>query len=97
MKRTKANQDGVMIGTFEGVELTHNQFGQQYTTIDGAKYVTFFDLAVPELRGLRSGSKLEFTTTPGPTILCHSPHVQEALPAANVRRVLDERKERSWD
>jgi hypothetical protein len=38
-----------MIGTFEGVELTHNQFGQQYTMINGAKYVTF--LGLPDQAG----------------------------------------------
>ena|ERR1035441_2862248 len=97
MKGTRTNQDAIMIGTFGGFELTHNQFGHQYTRIDGAKFVTFFDLAAPELRGLKSGSKVEFTTTPGPTILCHNPHVEEPLPCADIRRVRKERSEGVWD
>ena len=34
-----------MIGTFESFELAFGSFGQQYATIDGKKYITFFDLA----------------------------------------------------
>ena len=71
-----------MIGTFESFELTHGSFGQQYTTIDGEDYITFFDLADPKLRGLRPGVRVEYEARPGPTVLCHSPQVSEGLPSA---------------
>ncbi len=77
-------------GTFEGFEVTHGQFGQQYTTIDGRKFITYFDLADPKLKGLRNGCRVEFSTKPAPTVLCHSPHVQELLPSADILRVLAE-------
>jgi hypothetical protein len=85
-----------MIGTFEGVELTFGQFGQQYTTIDGTRYITYFDLSAPELQGLNPGTKVEFNATPGPTILCDSPHIEMPLPSANIRRVVHEGRSPSW-
>ena len=83
---------GIMIGTFEAVEFTLGQFGQQYTTIDGTKYITYFDLLDRKLRGLKRGVKVEFTTTPAPTILCHSPHVEMSLPSADIHGVVEGRQ-----
>jgi hypothetical protein len=85
-----------MIGTFEAVDFTFGQFGQQYTTIDGNRYITYFDLSAPELRGLAPGMKVEFSATPAPTILCNSPHVEMALPSANIRRVVREGRSEPW-
>jgi hypothetical protein len=76
-----------MIGTFEGFELAFGSFGQQYSTIDGQTYITFFDLADPRLRGLRPGIRVAYEARPGPTVLCHSPQVSEDLPSAVLVRV----------
>jgi hypothetical protein len=78
-----------MIGTFENFELTFGSFGQQYTPIDGRKYITWFDLADPKLKGLGPGARVEFETRPGPTELCHSPYASEALPSVDLVRVLE--------
>ena len=77
-----------MIGTFEKLELTFGSFGQQYATIDGRKYITYFDLADPRLQGLEPGVKVEFETRPALTALCHSPRVCEDLPSAVLVRVV---------
>jgi hypothetical protein len=77
------------IGTFESFEMTFGSFGQQYTTIDGQKYITYFDLAGPKLRGLGPGARVEFEARPGPTVLCNSPRVNEQLPSASVVRVVE--------
>jgi hypothetical protein len=77
-----------MIGTFEKFELTFGSFGQQYTTIDGRRYVTYFDLADPDLRGLGPGAQVEFEPRPAPTVLCQNPHVRENLPSAVLVRVM---------
>jgi hypothetical protein len=77
-----------MIGTFENFELAFGSFGQQYTTIDGEDYITFFDLADPKLRGLRPGVRVEYEARPGPTVLCDSPAIREDLPSASLLRVL---------
>jgi hypothetical protein len=79
-----------MTGTFQSFELTFGSFGQQYTTIDGRQYVTFFDLMDPKLRGLEAGAKVEFEAMEGPTKLCDNPLVTEALPAARLLRVIQE-------
>jgi len=78
-----------MIGTFQGCRLTFGSFGQQYTTIDGRKYITFFNLADPKLRGLEPGARVEFEPRPGPTVMCHSPHVTEDLASAELVRVVE--------
>ncbi len=78
------------IGTFQGFEVTHGQFGQQYTMIDGTKFITWFDLNDRNLKGLQKGCMIEFVATPAPTVLCHSPRVQECLPSANILRVIQE-------
>lgn len=44
-----------MVGTVQGVGFTHAQFGQQYTTIEGVNYITYFDLSNPKLKGLKPG------------------------------------------
>ncbi len=78
------------IGVFQGFEVTHGQFGQQYTTIDGTRFITWFDLNDPKLKGLQKGCRVEFAVIPAPTVLCHSPRVQEYLPSASILRVLQE-------
>jgi hypothetical protein len=79
-----------MIGTFGGFEVTYGSFGQQYTTIDGVKYLTWFDLMDPNLRGLVVGATVEYAVRPGPTVLCESPAVREGLPSATLLRVVGE-------
>jgi hypothetical protein len=79
---------GSMIGTFDKFELTHGSFGQQYTTIDGEVYLTWFDLVDRKLNGLKPGVRVEFEPRPAPTVLCHSPHVSEELPSAELVRVV---------
>lgn len=77
-----------MTGTFEGFKVTFGSFGQQYTTIDGQVYLTWFDAADPKLRGLGKGAVVEFEARPAPTVLCNSPAVREDLPSATLLRVL---------
>ena len=79
-----------MSGTFEKLDLTFGSFGQHYTAIDGRKYITWFDLADPKLKGLGPGAWVEFEARPGPTELCHSPYVREALPSADLARGLED-------
>ena len=45
------------IGTVEKIEFTRDGFGNQYTTIDGKEYITFWDFA----DGICVGAKVEFT------------------------------------
>jgi hypothetical protein len=73
-----------MMGTFEHLELTLGSMGQQYTTIDGQRYVTFLNLTDPRLGGLKSGITVEFSSTPGPTKLCSSPELVINLPSATI-------------
>ena len=77
-----------MTGTFEGFRVTFGSFGQQYTTIDGQVYLTWFDAADVKLRGLGEGSVVEFEARPAPTLLCDSPAIREDLPSARLVRVL---------
>ena len=79
-----------MIGTFEGLKLTFGSFGQQYTSIDGQVYLTWFDVADPKLRGLVDGAVVEFEARPAPTVLCTSPAVREELPSGTLLRVVRE-------
>jgi hypothetical protein len=79
-----------MTGTFERFEVTFGSFGQQYTAIDGQVYLTWFDAAAPELRGLGKGAVVEFEPRPGPTTLCDSPAIREDLPSASLLRVVKE-------
>lgn len=44
-------------GTVEKIEYTFNGFGNQYTTIDGKEYITFWDFA----DGVKVGATVEFT------------------------------------
>lgn len=76
-----------MIGTFQNFELTLGSLGQQYATIDGQRYITWFDVRQPQLKGLSPGCRVEYETRPAPTVLCHSPHVEEPLPSATLLRV----------
>ena len=77
-----------MTGTFQGFDITFGSFGQQYTTIDGQVYLTWFDAADPNLRGVVEGEVVEFEARPAPTVLCDSPTVREDLPSATLLRVL---------
>ncbi len=77
-----------MIGIFEGFKLTFGSFGQQYTTINGQVYLTWFNFEDPKLRGLTEGALVEFEARPAPTALCDSPAVSENLPWARLLRVL---------
>ena len=71
-----------MTGTFQGFDLAFGSFGQQYTAIDGQRYVTWFDLADKDLAGLAHGCRVEFSARPAPTLLCHCPRIEENLPSA---------------
>lgn len=75
-------------GTFQGIELTFGSFGQQYTTIDGQKYITFLDLTDPNLQGLKPGAEVEFEAIAGPTVLCSCPHINVDLPSATLLKVV---------
>jgi hypothetical protein len=77
-----------MTGAFQSFRLTHDSFGQQYTTIDGEVYLTWFDVADVRLRGLGEGAVVEFEVRPAPTVLCESPAVREDLPSATLLRVV---------
>ncbi len=77
-----------MTGTFQSFRLTHGSLGQQYTTIDGQVYLTWFDAGDPKLRGLGEGAVVEFEARHAPTVLCNSPAVHEDLPSATLLRVL---------
>ncbi len=79
-----------MTGVFEGFDVMHGSFGQQYTTVDGVVYLTWFDVADPKLRGLVDGAVVEFESRPAPTVLCTSPAVREDLPSATLLRVVRE-------
>lgn len=79
-----------MTGTFEDFRLTFHSFGQQYSTIDGQTYITWFNFLDPKLKGLLPGVRVEYETQPGPTTLCHSPHVTEDIPSARLLRVIAE-------
>lgn len=74
-------------GIFQGFEVTLGQFGQQYTTIDGVKFITHFDLADPKLKGLQPGARVQYEPRPWPTVLCNSPYVAEELASAVLLRV----------
>lgn len=78
----------MVIGKLHNFELTFGSFGQQYTTIDGQRYLTWFDLADRKLAGMRAGCRVEFEARPAPTVLCRSPLVEENLPSAQIVRVL---------
>jgi hypothetical protein len=77
-----------MTGTVQKFALTFGSFGQQYTTIDGVEYVTWFDLCDPRLKGFREGAVVEYEPRLGPTVLCHSPHYVLGLPSAAIKGVL---------
>lgn len=77
-----------MKGTFQSFRVTHGSFGQQYTTIDGQVYLTWFDASDPKLRGLAEGAVVEYEARPAPTVLCHGPGVSENLPSATLLRVV---------
>jgi len=77
-----------MIGKFENFKLTYGSFGEQLTTIDGVRYLTWFDLRDPNLKGLDPGAEVEYEVRPGPTALCHMPHVTSELGSAKLIRVL---------
>jgi hypothetical protein len=76
-----------MVGTLERFEVTHGSFGQQFCTIDGRRYATFFDMTDRRLRGLQPGVTVEYESMEGPTVLCHSPQVSVDLPTAILVRV----------
>jgi hypothetical protein len=44
-------------GTVENVEYTFGGMGNQYTTIDGVRYITYWDFA----DGVKVGAQVEFT------------------------------------
>lgn len=50
-------------GTIDKIDYTSGGAGNQWTTIDGKRYATWFDFRDPKLKGLRSGAKVEFTTS----------------------------------
>jgi hypothetical protein len=64
------------VGRIDSIRYTRNAFGEQYTTIDGVTYVTWFDLANPKLAGLHTpGARVRFTSVNGPTKMCDAPRV----------------------
>lgn len=81
-----------MTGFFEGFEVTFGSTGHQYTTIDGQRFITWFNLSAPELKGLQPGCRVEYEAQPAPTVLRDSPRMVENLPMARLVAVLDERR-----
>jgi hypothetical protein len=77
-----------MKGTFQKFQITQGSFGQQYATIDGVRYLTWFDLMDQNLRGLRAGATVEYEVRAGPTVLCDMPLVQSGLASAKLVRVV---------
>jgi hypothetical protein len=51
-------------------------------------HVAWFDLTHPKLHGLKPGVRVEYEVRLGPTILCHSPQVEDKLPSATLMQVL---------
>ena len=82
-----------MKGTFQSFEVTHGAFGEQYTTIDGVKYLTWLNLMDPNLKGLAPGAAVEYDVRPAPTVLCDVPRVTSGLASARLVRVLEETRE----
>ena len=72
-----------MTGTFQGFTLSFGSFGHQYTTIDGERFVTWFDLREPQLKGLVPGCRVEYEARPAPTVIA-SGTPSWALPAARI-------------
>jgi hypothetical protein len=77
-----------MTGTFQDFTVTDGSVGQQYTTIDGVKNLTWFDLMNSNLRGLKVGAQVEFEARPGPAALCDSPRAASGLASARLVRVV---------
>ena len=44
-------------GIVENIRFTHGGFGNQYTTINGKEYITYWDFA----DGIQKGATVEFT------------------------------------
>lgn len=78
-----------MLATFQNVELSFGSFGHHYTTLDGQRFVTWFDFSNPALKALRLGCRVEYESRPAPTVLCQSPLVSERLPSARLLRVVE--------
>ena len=77
-----------MTGTFQGFELTFGASGHQYSTIDGQRFITWFDFMEPKLKGLQPGCRVEYEARPAPTVLCDMPHVESGLASARLVRVV---------
>ena len=78
-----------MIGTVDDIRLTHGGFGEQYTTIDGERYVTYFDFRNPRLAGLKPGCRVQFESRPGPTRLCGVPDISARCGSATLIQVIN--------
>ena len=82
-----------MTGTLQDFRLSFGSCGEQRSTIDGQEFITWFDLRNPALKGLQPGCRVEYETRPAPTVLCHSPWVQDNLPSATLLRVVKQTAE----
>ena len=65
----KVAQDETKEGVVNKIRYTNGGFGEQYTTIDGVEYVTYFDIMDPKLKGLGTGARVRYTSKDGPTRL----------------------------
>jgi hypothetical protein len=77
-------------GIVQRIRVPSRGFGEQYTTIDGETYITYFDFRDPKLNGLKHGSKVRYKTSPGPTNLSHSPKITSDLGTAVLLEVINE-------
>jgi hypothetical protein len=49
-----------MIGTIENIEFTSGGAGNQWTTIDGVKYATYWNFNSSVGKGIKRGAHVEF-------------------------------------
>jgi len=71
------------------IQLTFGGFGNQWTTIDGVCYATWWDAL--KLRGMHEGCQVEYEAEPGKTKLCDSPRITVEQGRARIIRVLEDR------
>lgn len=75
-------------GVVENIAYTYGGAGNQFVTIDGVTYVTWFDVMNPALKGLKVGCKVMFISTPGPTTLFSQPMLTTPRSTATLLGVI---------
>ena len=72
----------IKTGIVEDVKFTFGSFGNQWTTIDGVRYATYWDAATTDWK---RGDKVCFEC--GDRMLCDSPPVGPAPHAWNINKI----------